>query len=370
MKSSGIALVMTLLLLVVLVVLVGQFSYTTKIDAYIADNTNNEIQIRYGLLSGVNFAIAQLQLDAMKEEGSKTKYDCTTDEWAQSLWPPDKPQKIGNVLVFYSIQDESAKFNLLRLIWKKKEAEEKKKEDKDKEGQEGEEGQKKEEEQDKEQDKGKDKDKPKEKPKAISPEQQFDLLGKIIQGEKAAFDPAKLRESIVAWMKQKKGKSEKTTGSFPTKVPMFSMKELSMAGIMPYSFLSGRLDEKGNRIKGFSEYTTIWSDGDINVNTASVELLQSLSPKMNAELIKGIISYREQAGPDGERQVFKQKTDLKKVQGLSDGIYSEIESLVDVRSSYFLIEAMATAGRSKKKLSVVVYREGKKVYKLWSDYTN
>jgi len=171
-------------------------------------------------------------------------------------------------------------------------------------------------------------------------------------------------------MKQKKGKSEKLTGSLSTKVPMYSMKELSMAGIMPQSFLTGTLDEKGKRIKGFSEYTTIWSEGEININTAGIELLQSLSPKITEEMIKAIMNYREQAGPDGERQIFRQKTDLKKVQGLAEGIYAEVESLIDVRSSYFMIEAVATAGRSKKKLSVVVYREGKKVYKLWSDYGN
>lgn len=366
MKSSGIALVMTLLLLIVLVVVVGQFSYSTKIDAYIADNTNNEMQIRYGLLSAIQFAIAQLQLDSMSEEGNKTKYDCFTDEWAQSLWPADKPQKIGNVLVSYSIQDESAKFNLLRLVWPKKQAEKKQEEKNTEENQEKEQGQDK----DQEKDQDKDQDKEKEKIKPITPEQQFDLLCTSIQGENATFEPAVLRVAIVGWMKQKKGKSEKAVGPFPTKVPLFSMKELSMAGIIPSAFLFASLDEKGKKTKGFSEYTTIWSDGEININTAGREVLQSLSTKINEEMLKGIISYREQMGPDGEKQIFRQKTDLKKIQGLGDTIYSEIESLIAVRSFYFLIEATATAGRSKKKLSVVVYREGKRVYKLWCDYSN
>ena len=73
-KNSGIALIMVLLLLTVLVALVGQFSYTIKIDTYIAENSMNDLQLRYALLAALNHAIAQLQLDAMKERSSQTKY--------------------------------------------------------------------------------------------------------------------------------------------------------------------------------------------------------------------------------------------------------------------------------------------------------
>lgn len=70
-KQSGVALIMTLLLLVILVVTVGQFSYSTKIDAYIAENSLNNLQVDYALLSALNFAIAQIQLDAMQEAKDK-----------------------------------------------------------------------------------------------------------------------------------------------------------------------------------------------------------------------------------------------------------------------------------------------------------
>ena len=117
-KNSGIALIMTLLLLVILVVIVGDLSYSTQIDAYVAQNSKDELQIRYTLISAINFAIAQLQLDAMQEQGSKKKYDGTSDEWARKIWTPKKPLKIGNSSVYYTISPENAKFNLLNLVSK------------------------------------------------------------------------------------------------------------------------------------------------------------------------------------------------------------------------------------------------------------
>jgi type II secretory pathway component PulK len=170
-KKSGIALIMTLLLLVILVVLVGQFSYSTKIEAYVAQNASDDLQLQYALMSALNFALGQLQLDAMQEEGSKKKYDCLNDEWAREIWTVKKPQKIGNALVSYTISDEGAKFNLLRLL-KSKSTE------------------------------SSETDKNKKKEKGISPEDQFDRLLETMQGKKTLIQPGKLREIIVAWMKE------------------------------------------------------------------------------------------------------------------------------------------------------------------------
>lgn len=382
-KNAGIALLMCLLLLIILVVIVGQFSYSTQIDAYVAGNDNASLQIRYALLSAVNVAIAQLQLDAMKEEGSKTKYDTLLDEWANPFWSFKKPQQIGNLMVSYEIRDEHAKFNLIRL-WKDPKAkppEEKKENDKDKDkdnDQDKESENEKDKDQESEKDQGKDKDKdkgkekPKEKVKPIAPEQQFDLLGKILQGDKPLFESAKLREAIVGWMKNKRGKPDSNAaGPFPNKVPLYSMKELQMADNIPAQALHGISDSKGNFFPGLLEYTTLWSDGLININTATGQVLASLSPRITPEIAKSIVAYREQVGPDGAKQIFQKKEDFKKNQGLGaekDKIYSEIESLITVNSSFFSIVATASTDKITRKLTVVVYREGKRVYKLFGDY--
>jgi general secretion pathway protein K len=121
------------------------------------------------------------------------------------------------------------------------------------------------------------------------------------------------------------------------------------------------------------DYVTIWSDGKININTASKDVLQSLSTKMEDTLAEAIIKYRDQAGADGEKQIFKEIAELKKVPGMNEGkegetVYSQVKDLITVNSSYFHIAATATCGRMSKKLRVVVYRKGKRIYKLFSEY--
>ncbi|HON45981.1 MAG TPA: hypothetical protein PLR86_11610, partial [Planctomycetota bacterium] len=76
---SGIALIMSLLMIIILVVLVGQFSYSVKIDSFVAENEGQDVQLRYALFSATNYAIAQLQLDAMKEISNNAEWDAFTD---------------------------------------------------------------------------------------------------------------------------------------------------------------------------------------------------------------------------------------------------------------------------------------------------
>ena len=356
-RNSGIALVMTLLLLLILVVVVGDLSYTTKIDVFIAQNSSNDAQLRYALISAVNYGVTQLKLDALKEkENKKNKYDALTENWNKPVWSEKKPKKVGDVKVYYKIIDENSKFNLLLLLEKNKK---KKKEEK-----------KKQFDNSKKDDENKKKDKEKKKVKSISPAEQFDLIAQALQGEKNIIKPAKLRESIVFWLKNKKGKPDKAKGPFPNKVPIFSVKELLMAkGIKPVIIFG--LPGLESQFNGIGDYVTVWSDAKININTASREMFQSLSSKITKEISDRIVDYREQIGPDGEKQVFKKNSDIKKIGGFGDKkkkIYAEIENLITVKSSYFSIHATARSKRMQKKLTVVVYRQGTKIYKIYSDF--
>ena len=351
-RLSGIALIMTLLLLVVLVVIVGQFSYSTQVDSYVAQNSSEDLQLRYALISALNFAIAQIQLDAMQEEGTQKKYDFLGDEWAREIWTPKNAQRIGTCSVYYTIQDENGKFNLLRLL-EKREKEEKEQEEKEKE-----------------------KEEENKKSKSIPPDEQFDLLVDAIQNKKEVVQASKLRESIVSWMKEKKGKSGNAEGPFPTKVPLFSMKELLMAKNVSSLVLFGasnKLDPEQS-FQGLIDHATVWSDGKININTASQEVIKSLHSKIDDELAQRIVKYRQQEGTDGEKQCFKESADIKKVEGINEGgegnksLYPEIEDLITVKSSYFSIVATAQCGRIIKRLKSVVQRRGKRVYKLFCEY--
>ncbi len=356
---SGIALVMVLLLLMILITLISQFSYTVKVDAYAAQNSGVDLQLRYALLSAVNHAIAQLQLDAKKQPDSKS-YDCELDEWAKPLWTKKKPGKIGDVLVDYYIVDENTKFNLTMLP--KKEYPAIKKEENKESTENNEENT-----ENKDKEKNKDKDKEKEKPKPITPAQHFDRLIDSLQKENKIIEAAKLREAILAWIKEKKGKPDNATGPFPTKIPILSIKELSLIKGINNQFVFGIPGLN----KGFQDIFTVWSDGKININTASVEMIQSLNDKITLDIAQSIVDYRKQTGIDGELQTFQTISDIKKVEAIGKGnekIYSEIENIITVQSSFFTIFATAKLGNTTKKMMVVVWRRGQKVFKLFCDY--
>ena len=354
--SAGIALIMTLLLLVILVVLVGQISYATKIDLYIAENSKDDLQVRYALISALNIAIAYLQLDAMQEANSKARYDSLKDEWARKIWSADKPQQLGNTRVYYTICDESAKFNLLDLLaTPKKSTSSNNSSEKPSESPSTNDGKK--------------------KTGQAAPAQEdsaqdrFDRLLKSILGKNSPIDAKKVRKNIVDWMKKKKGKPGSAAGPFPTEVPLFSVKELLLVkGIEPPLLFGETISKK--KIKGLDEYVTIWSNSKINVNTADKKVLQSLNSEIDENLADAIISYRQEKSGEQELQVFQKKTDfeafLKKQE--KQKLYPKVESLISVKSSFFGITATAQCGRIIKKLQAIVYRKGKNVYKLYCDF--
>lgn len=353
---KGVALLMTILLITVLVVVVSQLSYSVKVDSFVAQNSGNDLQLRYALISALHCAMGQLQLDDKQDAETKEKSDNLTDEWNRPIWTLEKPGKVGNAQVYYKINDENAKFNILLLV-RPKAAQDKKENNKE----ENPEPEQKDPEQ-------KDKDK-KNKPKAqpISPSEQFDRLFAVLLKDQKIIEPTKLREAMVAWMKEKSGKPDtNAAGPFPTKIPLFSLKELSMAkGIS-----NMLLQPFPGTSHSIHDYLTVWSDAKININTADVFVLQSLHPKMTMEAAQNIVKYREQPGPNGKPQIFTNITDLKKVQGLPDPekLFTDMEELITVESSYFTVIATAKLDRNTRTMKVVLLRRGKKIYKLFCDF--
>ena len=320
------------MLLVILVVLVAQLNYSTKVDAYIARNSGNDLQNRYALISAIRHGIAQLQADALKDAAAKDKkaFDALHEKWSKEY-----KGLISNTLIQYEITAENAKFDLWLLVKEKKKQENK-------------------------EDEKKDKNKKKKNP--ISPEDQFDRLIELLQKEQKLVESKKLRENIKAWIKEKKGKSN-LPGPFLKKESIFSMKELLFVKGMEKEILYG---EGGGTAKfpGLSKYVTIWSQGKININIASKKILQSLSKKITEELADRIIEHRKKQGEDGKKQIFTQIKDLTKVEGITKELFANLEDLITVRSNYFTIKASATTDNMKKEATAVVYRSGKKIYTL------
>ncbi|MDD5205716.1 MAG: type II secretion system minor pseudopilin GspK, partial [Desulfobacterales bacterium] len=117
-------------------------------------------------------------------------------------------------------------------------------------------------------------------------------------------------------------------------------------------------------VKGFSEkdlsengvpkdpahYLTLYSDGKININTASAEVLQSLSERLDVSAAEAIIEYRK-AKP------FQSVTDLGNVPGLSSEVMSGVTAWLTVKSSAVSIEARGTYREASCTIQAVALME-------------
>jgi general secretion pathway protein K len=108
------------------------------------------------------------------------------------------------------------------------------------------------------------------------------------------------------------------------------------------------------------------TDGKINVNTADIEVLQtvlgtkspSLPQPLNESDIQDIVRYRE--GHD-----FKDLKDLQHVVKMATGQLEKITPLIKVASSYFSVDSSYSLGKVTKSAQAVLKREGAKVTVTW-----
>lgn len=103
-QESGAALLLTLLMLSLLVVLVGQFSYTVVLDRKVALNYRSDAQVSLDIFAGVEAAAAQIaQGNLQGSQGTSS---------AQAALQLDS----GESQISTSIEEEDAKFNVNILL--------------------------------------------------------------------------------------------------------------------------------------------------------------------------------------------------------------------------------------------------------------
>ncbi len=146
----------------------------------------------------------------------------------------------------------------------------------------------------------------------------------------------------------------------------------------PYNSKDGRMDSlyELRLIKGVSddiflgdkektglvELVTVFGDDDVNINTAPLEVLLSLSENMDYETAERIIEYRE-------KSAIEKKEELKEIDGVTNDIYLSIAPHIKVKSSYFSViirgvyrdistDLYAVVKRKGRQVSLVQYSEG------------
>jgi general secretion pathway protein K len=107
------------------------------------------------------------------------------------------------------------------------------------------------------------------------------------------------------------------------------------------------------------DYLTVYSDGMVNINTASIEVLMSLDEAMDQNVAASILEHRE-------KEDYNSIGDLRRAGGVKDELYNRIRNAITVKSTAFSIETEGVfhAARSRIK-SVVLRRNGKISLVYW-----
>jgi general secretion pathway protein K len=110
-----------------------------------------------------------------------------------------------------------------------------------------------------------------------------------------------------------------------------------------------RLGEKGE--KRLSDFLTVYSDGKININTASSEVLQSLHDEMiDGRLAQAIIDYRRE-------EDFLNIGDLQQVTEIDKDSFDAISEWTTVKSSAFSITCEVKSQEAVSGINAVALRD-------------
>jgi general secretion pathway protein K len=304
--ERGVALVLALAVIALLVSLVVDFSYTMMVDLTLAANLRDGQKAFYVARSGVALAKHLLQED-------DPAFDALDEDWALLPEHPGFLSADDEGRFKVTIEDEAAKIPLNKLITG-------------------------------------DKDKKVDLVVRAQLERLFELL---------ELDP-ELIDPIVDWLDPDNNPQlfgaedayyQSLTSPYPCKNgPLDALEELLLVKGMTKEILYGT-EEK----QGLIHFLTLFSDGKININTASVEVLASLSDKIDNVTAQAIIDYR-QKNPFQEIKY----DDIKSLPGMTLEIFNDIKDQCDVKSSSFSLRAEGQVREIKKVIYTVLKREENK----------
>lgn len=299
------ALVLALAVIALLVSLVVDFSYTMMVDLTLAANLRDGQKAFYVARSGVELAKHLLQKD-------DPAFDALDEDWALLPEHPGFLSADDEGRFKVTIEDEAAKIPINKLITG----------DKDKVD--------------------------------LVVRAQLERLFELLELDPELIDP------IIDWLDpdnnpQPFGAEDAYYQSLPSPYPckngpLDALEELLLVKGMTKEILYGT-EEK----QGLIHFLTLFSDGKININTASVEVLASLSDKIDNVTAQAIIDYR-QKNPFQEIKY----DDIKSLPGMTLEIFNDIKDQCDVKSSTFSLRVEGQVREIKKVIYTVLKREENK----------
>lgn len=301
-NQRGVALVLTLLILTLLVVTGLEMNRAVRVEATLAENFRDLTQASCIAQSGVEVARALLQDD-------DPSYDGLNERWAKfetlsALSAQFFPEGhfAGRIL------DENSKFNPNGVTDRYGNLNKKKKD---------------------------------------QLERLLLLLGQPADWMDALLDWLDADDQPMPRGAEKDFYLSKKSPHLPKNGPLDSLDELLLIrGVAP-SLLYG---EEGK--EGLIDYLTVRSDGKININTAGLPVLMSLSPQIDRSMAQAVMAYRLE-------KPFRKPEDLRSLPGW-DAVYPAISSEITVGSSFFSVEIVGLYRDARATVQAVIQREGKK----------
>lgn len=316
-KEKGVALILALLVLTILIVIIGEMSFTSTQNKVIAKNYLDDLQNTYTALSGYNYGVLYLQYD------KETYSDHIGELWAQArTLQLEDAESRANII----IEDEQARINLAML-----------------------------------------------RDSAVEPykiaKKQLERL--IIN---TGYDKT-YAELVADYI------DSDTNGNFEAGAKndvLYNVEELLRIKDFPYSllysvsspeeesrtsFLPVLPDASKNGIRKF--LTTISAKGQggwkININMAPREVLMALDEDMAVGIAESIIAWRDRLAGQDQPKGFENTNELLNVSGMTSSIYEKIRNNVDVKSSIYTIKVRAVTGSIEKGWLYTVSRNGEKI---------
>jgi general secretion pathway protein K len=101
------------------------------------------------------------------------------------------------------------------------------------------------------------------------------------------------------------------------------------------------------------DYLTIYSDGKVNINTVTREVLESLDEGIDSGIADTILNYRKETP-------FKRIDELKSAIRMNDTVFNRISAVVAVKSSAFLLDIEGRYQDAVSRIRAIVVRDGNK----------
>jgi general secretion pathway protein K len=293
-NERGMVLLIVLLVVALLVTILVEFAFSTLVDLRLAETYRDSTRATYLAKGGIRVGRIILQEDS-------NGYDSLNETWAQSL--ENYPVAEGDVSI--RIDDQGGRLDLNRVV---------------------------------------------------TPQGNIDPLFKdriirlfeLLDGN----DPTAQTDALIDWI-------DPDDDSQPAGGENFYYRSLQQ----PYNCKNAPLDnlEELNLIKGFdreftkklSQHVTVYGLAKVNVNTASLEVLQTIAAEMDRSTAETIIDARRS-------QPFTSIPQLKELPGL-ETLYGFIYLYLDVKSSRYQIESTSFVNDGRRTIHVAVAKDGDRI---------